>query len=126
MRRLPLAVLGVAALLATAPVPSATAADGAQASATCSTPPPTGGAAAQVSGGFHPMTPTRVLDTRFTLGPIGGGCTAVVDLVSLLPAQATGVALDVIAVGAVAEGFVTVYPCESDRAARIERQPAGR
>ena len=115
MRRLLIAIVGVGALLATAPAPIATAADNVQASATCSTPPPAGGAVAQVSGGFHPITPTRVLDTRFTLGAIGAGCTAVVDLVSLVPAQATGVALDVIAVGAVAEGFVTVYPCESER-----------
>ncbi len=102
-------------LLATAAVPPANAAADVQVSATCSSPPPTGGAVPQVSGGFHAITPARVLDTRFTLGPIGAGCTAVVDLVSLVPAQATGVALDVIAVGAVAEGYVTVYPCESDR-----------
>ncbi len=74
-----------------------------------------GGSPATPSGGFHGMTPERLLDTRTTIGALGAGCTAVVDLAAVVPTQATGVALSVVAVDAADRGFVTVYPCDSDR-----------
>jgi hypothetical protein len=78
-------------------------------------PAPTGPAPEPVSGGFHAVTPVRVLDTRLLLGPIDAGCTAVVDLHGLVEPAASGVALDVITVDAADRGFVTAYPCDTDR-----------
>ncbi len=68
-----------------------------------------------VSGGFHSITPTRVLDSRLTIGTVRAGCTAVVDVAGLVPVQATGAALDVVAVGSAGVGYVTVYPCDAPR-----------
>src|SRR5262249_12610769 len=61
------------------------------------------------------IDPVRVLDTRFTSGALGAGCTITVDMFQVAPAQATGLALDVIAVDSSGPGFVTVYPCDTDR-----------
>jgi hypothetical protein len=68
-----------------------------------------------ISGGYHAMTPTRVLDTRATTGPVEAGCTTVVDLVGLLTGQATGVALGLVAVEAAGPGYVTAFPCDAAR-----------
>ena len=78
-------------------------------------PAPVGGASDPVSGGFYAVTPVRLLDTRIALGPIDAGCTAVLDLHGFVGAEASGVALDVVTVDAQDRGFVTAYPCETDR-----------
>ena len=101
------AVPGISDVAATAAGPSAQ-------TSFCSPSPP-GTSLSVVSGGFHAVTPTRVLDTRIVTGPVGAGCTAVVDMSGVVPAEAVGVALDVVAVDAAGPGFVTVYPCESSR-----------
>ncbi|MCC6988734.1 MAG: hypothetical protein IT181_07035, partial [Acidobacteria bacterium] len=69
------------------------------------------------SAGFQPMTPTRIVDTRtgsgggrlianiatrFTIGGRNG-----------VPANATGVHLNVTGVGQSGDGFVSLYPCEA-------------
>lgn len=74
-----------------------------------------GSVAGSVSGGFHTMTPERLLDTRISTGPVQAGCTAIVDLMSYVGDGATGVALDVASVDAAAAGFVTVFPCDASR-----------
>jgi hypothetical protein len=78
-------------------------------------PAPVGGATDPVSGGFHAVTPVRLLDTRLALGPIDAGCTAVIDLHGFVGAEASGIALDVVTLDAQDRGFVTVYPCDTDR-----------
>jgi hypothetical protein len=78
-------------------------------------PDVTGSVGGSVSGGFHAVSPVRILDTRVSTGAVPGGCTAVVDLVSYVGSSATGVALDVVAIDAAADGFVTVYPCDASR-----------
>jgi hypothetical protein len=75
---------------------------------------PTGG----VAGGFTPITPTRLLDTRTTIGSesgVGAGCVVRVQLESVVPAGATGVAATVTLTDAAGEGFATAYPCGSPR-----------
>ncbi len=114
-----LAVASLAAVgLVVTPPPPASAAEGgiAAPSALC-TPSPVGDAPEGTpSGGFHALTPERVLDTRVTIGKVQAGCTAVVDLSGVIPSQATGAALDVVAVDADGpNGYVTVYPCGSPR-----------
>ncbi|HXJ80749.1 MAG TPA: aryl-sulfate sulfotransferase [Candidatus Methylomirabilis sp.] len=61
------------------------------------------------------MTPLRVFDSRDGTGPIPGGCTAVVALQSTLPPQATAVGLEIIAVNATDNGWITAYPCGGPR-----------
>src|SRR3954470_21368158 len=78
-------------------------------------PVPTGSPTDAVSGGFHAVTPVRILDTRTILGPVDAGCTAVVDLHGVVGSDATGVALDVVTVDAEDRGFVTAYPCDTAR-----------
>ena len=80
----------------------------------CTPPPAAGGGAAPPIGGFNPVTPTRLLDTRPT-GRIGAGCVATVDISTVVPAEAAGVALNVTATEAAARGFVTAYPCGTPR-----------
>lgn len=68
---------------------------------------------------FSPLTPTRLVDTRNSLGAAGrlGPCQQVVVQVTgraSVPAGATAAVVNVAAVEASAPGFVTVYPC-SDR-----------
>jgi hypothetical protein len=72
---------------------------------------------------FTPLSPTRMTDTREarqTLlnagthgAPIAGGTALQVAMRAVrgIPSDATGVAVNVTTVGAVATGFVTVYPC---------------
>jgi hypothetical protein len=86
------------------------------ASATCGgTPPSSGGTPSSVEGGFHALTPIRLVDTRATVGQIGGGCTLAVDTLTWVPGDATAAAIDVVAVDADGPGFVTVYPCDAER-----------
>lgn len=68
-----------------------------------------------LSGGFHAITPQRLLDTRLSIGEIGAGCTAVIDLFGELTNQATGVALTVTSTGAERDGYATVFPCDTSR-----------
>lgn len=65
-------------------------------------------------GGFHPVGPVRLLDTRLTSKLPDGGVVAV-DVSPAAPADATGVALNVTTVDAEARGFITAYPCGSPR-----------
>ena len=119
MRRRTFATLAVAilflGLLAGIPAPPAAA-------ATCvgsggGPPPPA------VTGGFHGISPRRLLDTRTAppaaRGPIPAGCTIAVDIGALgaAPANATAIALNVTEVGADGRGFVVVWPCGSPRPA---------
>jgi uncharacterized protein YkwD len=62
---------------------------------------------------FTPATPTRVADTRASSGTVDANEVLVLQLASqnFVPADATGVALNVTAVGTTSDGFVTVYPC---------------
>ncbi len=65
---------------------------------------------------FHAVTPTRILDTRSTLGghnsPLGAGATLDLQVTgtSAVPAGATAVAFNLTAVGPTAGSFLTVYP----------------
>jgi hypothetical protein len=111
------AIVGLAvavALVATAFAPVVVAADPVSAQVLCN-PSLEGSPLATVTGGFHAVTPSRVLDTRISTGPVEAGCTAVADLLPYVPPEATGVALDVVAVDAGYDGFVTVYPCDAAR-----------
>ncbi len=119
MRRRTFATLAVAilfiGLLAGIPAPPAAA-------ATCVG---SGGGPAPpaVTGGFHGISPMRLLDTRTappaSRGPIPAGCTIAVDIGALgaAPANATAIALNVTEVGADGRGFVVVWPCGSPRPA---------
>ncbi len=94
-------------------VPAAPSADAASLSPSRICSPQIGsGEPSTLSGGFHAVTPQRLLDTRLSVGPISAGCTATIDLFGELTGQATGVALVVTATGAEATGFVTVFPCD--------------
>jgi hypothetical protein len=82
-----------------------------------------GPAPAAVTGGFHGISPIRLLDTRTAppaaRGPIPAGCTIAVDIGALgaAPADASAIALNVTEVGATGRGFVVVWPCGSPRPA---------
>jgi hypothetical protein len=68
--------------------------------------------------GFTGLTPTRLLDTRQTLGPIAAGGVAEVDLGAAglgLPANVTAVALNVTVTEPQGPGFITVWPCAQGR-----------
>lgn len=97
-------------------VPAATAANVVAppiASTACDVSPPwSGGASSPVEGGLHRIGPRRLLDTRYTLGLVGAGCTVVMDTTSLIPSDATAASLNVTAVDAQEREFVTVYPCD--------------
>jgi hypothetical protein len=81
--------------------------------------PPTGAPTAGAAGGFVPITPTRVLDTRIglggTTGPVGTGCVVRVPLATLAPSDAIGVAATLTVTDAEGVGFATAYPCGSPR-----------
>ena len=108
-------LLGVGGYLMAPPAAAATATPpgASQPFAVCQPTTPSGPPAGTPSGGFHAMTPVRLLDTRLTLGAVQPGCTAVVDLAGVAPVGATGVALEMVGVDANAGGFVTAYPCGS-------------
>jgi hypothetical protein len=65
---------------------------------------------AGAGNGFTAVTPTRVLDTRTSGGPVQADSTRVLDLSSQVPANATAVLLNVTATDISTGGFVTVYP----------------
>ena len=91
------------------------AAPAAGAQAAGGTPAPaTGSGAGPSIGGFNPVTPMRLLDTRPT-AKVGAGCVVSVDVSSVAPVGAAGIALNVTTTEAVARGFVTAYPCGSAR-----------
>ena len=73
-----------------------------------------GGLGAVSGSRFVPITPTRVLDTREALGMPGrslAGQTSVLTLpASVVPASATAAVINVAAVAADGDGFVTVWP----------------
>jgi hypothetical protein len=91
------------------------------------TPPPVGAVVV-------PVTPTRILDTRSTDGgPIGGpsgsiGAGAVREVkaagVTPVPADATGVVLNITAVNATASSFITVWPTGTNRPNASTLNPA--
>ncbi|MEV6606090.1 hypothetical protein [Kutzneria sp. NPDC051319] len=73
--------------------------------------PVTASAATAGSGnGFTAVTPTRVLDTRDSGGPVGAGAAKLLDLSAAVPSDATAVLLNVTAVDATGNTFVAVYP----------------
>lgn len=59
--------------------------------------------------GFVPLSPSRVLDTRTSTGPLHAGDSVVVELGSRVPANATAVLLNVTGVGATGSTFVSVW-----------------
>jgi alpha-tubulin suppressor-like RCC1 family protein len=59
---------------------------------------------------YTTVSPVRVLDTRTSGGPVGGGGTVTLDLASRVPTTATAVVLNVTGVTPTANTFVTVYP----------------
>lgn len=105
--------------LAVAVVGLATATARAEGAAPACVAPTIGAPSAGVAGGFVPITPTRVLDTRTGVGGItgavGANCVARVPLAAVIPSTATGVAATLTLADAEGEGFATAYPCGSAR-----------
>ena len=77
---------------------------------------------------FQPISPTRYLETRaadaatfdgqyWGAGRAGAGATVQLPVAGrgAVPRSATAVALNVTATGGTADGFITVYPCDSGR-----------
>ncbi len=67
-------------------------------------------------GKFTAAVPQRVVDTRSGLGapaavPAGGSLTVAMAGTGQVPADATGVVVNVTATGAAADGYLTLYPC---------------
>ena len=58
---------------------------------------------------FHPVSPTRIYDSRVTGGAWGVGETRAI----AVPADATAVAMNVTVTEPDGPGFVTVFPCQS-------------
>ncbi|MFN8040344.1 MAG: SGNH/GDSL hydrolase family protein [Acidimicrobiales bacterium] len=89
------------------------------------TSPPTGWSSPVVPSAagarFHPVVPTRVADTRVPGGPLSGrlgaGETRRIPVAALVPAvaSASALALEVTAVGATTDTFVTVHPGDRSR-----------
>lgn len=64
-------------------------------------------------GGYHPVTPARVLDTRTSGGPIGAGATRSLGVLGLGGVPASGVravAMNVTVTGGTAPSVLTVWP----------------
>ena len=82
-----------------------------------------GASAAVLPDGFHPLTPTRILDTRTGAGgvpiaPVGGGGILNVQVAGRGGVPATGVSavvLNVTVTNTTASSFLTVYPTEDPR-----------
>jgi len=78
-------------------------------------------AAATTSSGdraiFEPLTPARILDTRTSADPIGAGGTRTLQVTGVggVPADATGVVLNVTAVSPTTNGYLTVFPADAAR-----------
>jgi hypothetical protein len=66
---------------------------------------------------YAPLAPQRIVDTRRpgTTRP-SAGTTVTVDLAPYVPAGTTAVAANLTAVGALATGYLTAYPCDRGRA----------
>lgn len=66
-------------------------------------------------GGYVPLTPARLIDTR-TTDPVAAGSVTelLVAGVGGVPADATSVVLNIGVDGPAAAGFVTAYPCGAD------------
>ncbi len=66
---------------------------------------------------FEPLTPARLIDTRDAGRRLAPGSTIAVDVAgtSGVPADATAVTLNVTAVDPGGAGYVTVWPCGSER-----------
>lgn len=77
----------------------------------------------EADGGLSaiPVEPTRILDTRVSLGTPVGGQVAAGDTLQLqvtggdVPSDAGAATLNVTATGSDVNGFVTVYPCDEPR-----------
>jgi hypothetical protein len=71
-------------------------------------------------GHYAPLNPTRVLDSRSGVGTpdrLVAGATVELPLAGVagVPADASAVAINVTSINPSADGFVTAYPCSSDR-----------
>jgi hypothetical protein len=75
-------------------------------------PPVTPGNAADATGRYHAVTPTRVYDTRAGAGKINGAASRAIQITGLagVPADATAVALNLTATNQEGASFLTVYP----------------
>ena len=66
---------------------------------------------------FTPLTPVRLVDTRYGVGTaqvaLGGGCTLTID--PDVAADATAVVVNVTSVSPAANGYITAYPCGAVR-----------
>lgn len=78
---------------------------------------------------FHPVGPTRIADTRLPggalSGPLGPGETRRIPVAAVVPAvaSASAVALEVTAVGATTDTFLTVHPGGRSRALASNLNP---
>ncbi len=95
-------VLASATDVATAATPSAVS---------CTAPTGPASSTALV-GGFHGLTPERLVDTR-QAQPVPAGCWLRITLPASVPADAESVALTVTSDRALAPGFLTVHGCGS-------------
>jgi SpoIID/LytB domain protein len=92
-------------------------------------PPVVGAASTAAPAGFTPITPQRLIDTRNGTGTtaraLRAGCTLVVR--APVPAGATAAAVNLIAVGATGNGYLTVYACGTPRpfASAVQSIPGG-
>ena len=68
--------------------------------------------AATVGTAYHPVTPSRILDTRVDGGALGPGANLNLQVTGIagVPADATAVVLNVTATDTTAQGYLTVYP----------------
>lgn len=77
---------------------------------------PTTTAPAARQAGFHPLEPTRIVDTRQGLGgsTLEKNCVLAVHVAGVagVPTTASAVALNITAAGTAAPGFLTAYPCD--------------
>ena len=80
-------------------------------------PPVLGAAEAAPPARFRPFVPVRVVDTRDGTGtaatPLGAGCTLAVR--PTVEPGTTAVAVNIVTVDPLAQGYVTAYPCGIDR-----------
>jgi hypothetical protein len=87
--------------------PGAPTATAPTAAAVVATPVPTVG----TNGRYHPVTPQRIADTRSSHGPVTAATTLAVAVPAAVPADATGVVVNLTAAGAATAGYLTAYPC---------------
>jgi len=66
-------------------------------------------------GGFTPLPPDRVVDTRVTGGALGAGATRVVDMTGRIPASATAVTFNLTATNPTTSTVVTAWPTGTAR-----------